>query len=146
MEERISLMKCLIEDENIGIPQVDIIISEWMGFFLLYEGMLDSIIFARDKYLKKGGFLFPEKARLFIAAMDDEYYKNKKFSFFTNNKYNLNLSAIKTPIESNIYNDIFPTDQIISDLNGFKIFDIDLNTVKVSDLDFVVDYDLNIKS
>jgi hypothetical protein len=31
--------------------QVDIIVSEWMGYFLFYESMLDSVIFARDKYL-----------------------------------------------------------------------------------------------
>ena len=37
-----------------GIEQVDIIVSEWMGYCLLYETMLPSVIYARDKYLKKG--------------------------------------------------------------------------------------------
>lgn len=32
-------------------PKVDIIVSEWMGYCLLYEGMLNSVIFARDKWL-----------------------------------------------------------------------------------------------
>lgn len=41
------------------IPEVDIIISEWMGFCLLYEGMLDSVLYARDIFLKNGGLLFP---------------------------------------------------------------------------------------
>jgi hypothetical protein len=40
----------------------DIIISEWMGYCLLYEGMLDSVIHARDRLLKADGFLFPERA------------------------------------------------------------------------------------
>lgn len=31
------------------LSQVDIIISEWMGYFLLYESMLDTVIYARDK-------------------------------------------------------------------------------------------------
>lgn len=36
--------------EEIELPeQVDILISEWMGYFLLYESMLDSVIIARDK-------------------------------------------------------------------------------------------------
>jgi hypothetical protein len=33
-----------------------------MGYFLLYESMLDSVIWARDKYLAPGGacfFFFP---------------------------------------------------------------------------------------
>ena len=29
--------------------QVDVIISEWMGYFLLRESMLDSVLLARDK-------------------------------------------------------------------------------------------------
>ena len=29
--------------------QVDIIISEWMGYALLYESMLDTVLYARDK-------------------------------------------------------------------------------------------------
>jgi hypothetical protein len=28
---------------------VDIIISEWMGYALLYESMLDTVLYARDK-------------------------------------------------------------------------------------------------
>ena len=31
--------------------QVDIIISEWMGYFLLYESMLDTVLYARDKWM-----------------------------------------------------------------------------------------------
>ncbi len=34
---------------------MDIIISEWMGYFLLYESMLDTVLFARDKWLQPGG-------------------------------------------------------------------------------------------
>jgi len=37
------------------VEQVDVIVSEWMGYFLLYESMLDSVIWARDKYLAPGG-------------------------------------------------------------------------------------------
>ena len=35
--------------------QVDIIISEWMGYALLYESMLDTVLVARDKFMKPGG-------------------------------------------------------------------------------------------
>lgn len=31
--------------------QVDLLVSEWMGYFLLYESMLDTVLDARDKYL-----------------------------------------------------------------------------------------------
>lgn len=40
-----------MEEVVLPVDKVDIIISEWMGYFLLYESMLDSVLFARDKYL-----------------------------------------------------------------------------------------------
>lgn len=47
------------EIEKIELPddinQVDIIVSEWMGVYLLHESMLGSVIFARDKWLRKDG-------------------------------------------------------------------------------------------
>lgn len=62
--------------EEIELPeQVDIIISEWMGYFLLYESMLDTVMFARDKYLKKGGKLLPDRCKIYLAALEDGNYK-----------------------------------------------------------------------
>ncbi len=38
--------------EEVVLPEkVDIIISEWMGYCLLYESMLNSVLVARDKWL-----------------------------------------------------------------------------------------------
>lgn len=42
--------------------------SEWMGYFLLYESMLDSVIYARDKFLSKNGILMPNLACLYLAG------------------------------------------------------------------------------
>ena len=54
--------------ESITLPEkVDIIISEWMGYFLLRESMLDSVILARDRFLKPGGALYPSHARMFLG-------------------------------------------------------------------------------
>ena len=53
-----------------------------MGYFLLYESMFDSVLFARDKWLREGGILMPDRAKMYIAALDDEaYYKQKLVSF-----------------------------------------------------------------
>lgn len=52
---------------------VDIIISEWMGYFLLRESMLDSLIRVRDKFLKpKTGLMFPSHTTMFFAPVHDE--------------------------------------------------------------------------
>ncbi|XP_055547672.1 protein arginine N-methyltransferase 6 [Wyeomyia smithii] len=68
-EETIDVFECRIEDFDLpaGIDKVDIIVSEWMGFFLLHEGMLDSVIYARDKFLRSNGLMFPDTATIFVA-------------------------------------------------------------------------------
>jgi len=56
--------------ESVEIPEkVDIIISEWMGYFLLRESMLDSVLVARDRFLKEDGSLYPSHARMLMAPV-----------------------------------------------------------------------------
>ena len=43
----------------------DVIVSEWMGYFLVYEGMLDTVLTARDRYLRPTGVMYPDKVRCF---------------------------------------------------------------------------------
>lgn len=40
-----------MEDIELPVEKVDVIISEWMGYALLYESMLNTVLVARDKYL-----------------------------------------------------------------------------------------------
>src|SRR5882762_5672630 len=70
----ITLVKGKLEDTELPIKQFDIIISEWMGYFLLYESMLDTVLEARDRYLKPGGLIFPDHATMYIAAIEDQEY------------------------------------------------------------------------
>jgi len=52
---------------------VDVIVSEWMGYMLIRESMLDSVLVARDRYLKKDtGLMFPSHATILIAPIADE--------------------------------------------------------------------------
>ena len=51
-----------------------------MGYFLLYESMLDTVLLARDKYLKPDGLIFPDIATLYIAAIEDSDYKEEKIN------------------------------------------------------------------
>lgn len=71
--EEVELPKHVIPD-----GKVDIIISEWMGYFLLYESMLDTVLYARDRYLRDGGKIFPDRATIYVAAIEDGEYKDDK--------------------------------------------------------------------
>jgi protein arginine N-methyltransferase 1 len=57
LSDKVTPIKGKIEEIQLPVDKVDIIISEWMGYFLLYEGMLDSVIYARDKWLVPGGLV-----------------------------------------------------------------------------------------
>ena len=78
MADKITLLQGKMEEVELPFPKVDIIISEWMGYFLLYESMLDTVLYARDKYLAAGGLIFPDKATIFMAGIEDGEYKDEK--------------------------------------------------------------------
>jgi protein arginine N-methyltransferase 1 len=71
LSDKITVIKGKMEEITLPVAQVDIIISEWMGYFLLYESMLDSVLWARDKYLVKGGKMLPDKVIMYMAAVED---------------------------------------------------------------------------
>jgi type I protein arginine methyltransferase len=68
--DQIQLIKGRLEDLD-NIPKVDAIISEWMGYLLLFEGMLDSVIYARDHHLKPGGLLLPNRCDMSLVGISD---------------------------------------------------------------------------
>lgn len=47
----VTVLKGKIEEIELPVNKVDIIISEWMGYFLLFENMLNTVLYARDKWL-----------------------------------------------------------------------------------------------
>lgn len=51
MDDKITFIRGVVEEVDLPVDKVDVIISEWMGYFLFYESMLDTVIFARDKWL-----------------------------------------------------------------------------------------------
>lgn len=92
----ITLVRGKVEEIELphGLASVDIIISEWMGYFLLYEGMLDTVIAARDKWLKPGGLMLPDRASLHLVAIEDADYRREKLDFW-DSVYGFDMSAIK---------------------------------------------------
>lgn len=58
---------------------VDVLLSEWMGYCLLYESMLGSVLYARDRWLKPGGAILPDTATIvslsFVHCTNISYSK-----------------------------------------------------------------------
>jgi 2-polyprenyl-3-methyl-5-hydroxy-6-metoxy-1,4-benzoquinol methylase len=72
LDHIITFIQGKVEEVDLPVDSVDIIISEWMGYFLLYESMLDSVLVARDRWLKPDGIMAPSGSTILLAAMDDE--------------------------------------------------------------------------
>lgn len=68
--------------EDLVLPEkVDIIISEWMGYFLVRESMFDSVIVARDRWLKPDGKMYPSHARMWLAPIRTGLGDHKRQEF-----------------------------------------------------------------
>ena len=139
MQDKITIIKAKVEETELPVDKVDIILSEWMGYFLLYESMLDCVLYARDKWLKKDGYMFPDRAQMFLAGIEDKNYKHRKINTW-NNIYGFNMNCIKEAAIAEPLIDNCTDEYLIS--STCKIYDIDLYKIKKEDLDFMSGYEI----
>jgi len=85
--------------EEISLPeQVDIIISEPMGYMLLNERMLETFLHAK-KFLKPNGKMFPTRGDLHVAPFTDEALYMEQFNkvnfWYQEYFHGVNLSTLR---------------------------------------------------
>jgi len=134
----IEVYNCDIEDIY-DLEKVDIIVCEWMGNFLLSNSFLKKVIYARNKFLKRNGFIFPDIATLFICGIQDEEFKKKKFQMW-DNVYNVNMSFVKNVSFKEPLIDSFNKNNILS--NVFPVYEINLYKIKENEINFVSNFEL----
>lgn len=78
--------------------QVDVLVSEPMGTLLVNERMLETYLYARNRYLKKGGRMFPQVGRIHAAAFSDANLyaevANKAFFWMQPSFYNIDITCL----------------------------------------------------
>jgi hypothetical protein len=52
------------------------------GYALLYESMLDSVLRARDRFLRPGGLVAPSEARIKLALIEGSAIKRAQVGFW----------------------------------------------------------------
>ncbi|KAL4091382.1 hypothetical protein QTP88_026081 [Uroleucon formosanum] len=144
LDHIVTIIKGKVEEIDLpdGITKVDIIISEWMGYCLFYESMLDTVLYARDKWLKEDGMLFPDRANLFITGIEDRQYKDDKINWWEN-VYGFNMSAIRNVAISEPLVDCVEPKQVVT--NSSLLKEVDLYTVKKEDLTFTAPFNLQVR-
>ena len=148
----VTVMQTKIED--VALPeQVDVIISEWMGYFLLRESMLDSVLVARDKFLRPGGALYPSHCHLYIAPcrtplaiqraneLSNAMGNWDRFSQDIKENYDVDLSCLREPysveereytLQTSQWADIKPG-QLMG--VGAPLLKLDLNTCTIEEIE-----------
>ncbi|XP_061422458.1 protein arginine N-methyltransferase 1 [Lethenteron reissneri] len=142
LDSVITIVKGKVEEVELLVDKVDIIISEWMGYCLLYESMLNTVICARDKWLKPGGAIFPDRASLFLTAIEDRQYKENKINWWED-VYGFDMSCIRDVAIQEPLVDVVEPKQVVT--NSCLVKEVDIYTVKVDDLTFTSPFCLQVR-
>lgn len=139
----IEYFKGRIEDYNkVNVKKFDVIISEWMGYFLLYEGMLDSLIYARDNYLnEENGLLMPNYCKINLCGYGD-LERHQNLIQFWDNVYGFDMSTIKIDVLNEANLEICKQEYILTDSSCIAEFN--LMTVTKNSTNFSYDFKLNV--
>ncbi|KAK9123271.1 hypothetical protein Sjap_012873 [Stephania japonica] len=143
----ISIVQCMVEelDKQLTVPRhsVDVLVSEWMGYCLLYESMLGSVLYARDKWLKPGGSILPDTATIFVAG----FGKGGTSIPFWEDVYGFDMSCIGKEVVEDAAQvpivDVIDSQHIVTNTATLQTFD--LLTMKSEEMDFTARCELELK-
>lgn len=138
LEEKVVLVQGKMEEVSLPVDKVDVIVSEWMGYCLLYESMLPSVLAARDKYLRPGGLLLPCRCTMLVQGVGD--FEGKLG--WWGDVYGLDMSPLRASVLAEPGVETVDPQAIMTDAFVFK--DFDLYTVQDKELDFEADFSLTV--
>ena len=141
LDDKITIIKGCIEEVELPVKKVDIIISEWMGYFLLYESMLDSVLHAADKWLTREGFILPDECAVALIAFHDETLLKSQVQFW-DNVYGFQMSCLKKSAASEVLIQYIPSDSIISD--SVIVAKFNLQNLKANQLNYKSNFTIKI--
>ncbi|XP_042507482.1 probable protein arginine N-methyltransferase 6 isoform X1 [Macadamia integrifolia] len=137
LSDKIIVLLGRVEDVEIE-EEVDVIISEWMGYMLLYESMLGSVITARDRWLKPGGLILPSHATLYMAPVTHSERYSESIDFWRN-VYGIDMSAMVPLAKQCAFEE--PSVETISGENvltwPFVVKHVDCYTVTIQELESI---------
>jgi protein arginine N-methyltransferase 1 len=144
LSDKITIIRGKVEEITLpeGVDKVDIIISEWMGYCLFYESMLDTVLYARDKWLAPDGLMFPDRATLYVTAIEDRQYKDDKINWW-DDVYGFDMSCIRKVALSEPLVDVVDRNQVVT--NSCLLKEIDIQTCTKADIPFESPFHLQVK-
>lgn len=141
LDSKIKAVRGRLEDGQMPFDKVDILVSEWMGYFLLFEGMLDSVVYARDKYLREGGTILPNRCALFLCASGDVTNHESAIGFW-NDVYGFTMRCMINDVVQEASVEKVNADSILT--NSAELINIDIKTCTTEAVDFSSDFELEV--
>jgi len=147
----ITILHGKMEEVTLPVDKVDIIISEWMGYFLLFESMLPSVLYARDRYLRStntensdpstAAGVYPDQAIMYVSGIETSAHTARRVHWWSD-VYGFDFSNLVEENEKHMGStvEIVRPHQIrtsIAELNRFNVM-----TVVDSELDFTQSFEL----
>ncbi|KIX03334.1 uncharacterized protein Z518_06886 [Rhinocladiella mackenziei CBS 650.93] len=133
LQDTVKCLRGKIEEVTLPVSEVDVIVSEWMGYCLLYESMLDSVIHARDKYLTPNGLMVPSHATLRIAPLADSDLKASHIDFWRD-VYGFDMTAMLERAHEEVVVCVVDAKELAAD--SVELLGLDLHKTVVEDLTF----------
>jgi len=110
-----------------------------------YESMLDSVLVARDRFLRPGGLIVPSQCSILLSAVSCPSFLSSEVTFW-DDVYGFKMSAMKE--ESSLGLDtevlVLPGDNVVSTTCGLKDVFMQKDSVKDTDKGFVTDFELKV--
>ncbi|EIW71571.1 hypothetical protein TREMEDRAFT_42931 [Tremella mesenterica DSM 1558] len=129
----ITIIQGKVEEISLPVLKVDIIISEWMGYMLLYESMLDSVLVARDKFLSNTGLMVPSQTRLVISGITAEKVWAERVKFWSS-VYGFDMSTMSDTYFDEGLTEVVDPEEVITTESIIK--DINSHSATINSLDF----------
>ncbi|KAJ3282619.1 hypothetical protein HK104_010795 [Borealophlyctis nickersoniae] len=135
MKDKVEVVAAKIEDAE--LPPVDTLISEPIGVLLVHERMIESYLYARDRFLKPGGAMIPSAGTIYLAPFTDANLWTQtmaKVRFWEqNNFFGVDFSPLAPDAKDEIFAQCMKTHPTLT-----LLFLVDFKTVTIQELQEII--------
>jgi SAM-dependent methyltransferase len=105
--------------------QVDAIVSEMLGYYCLEEDLTRFVVDARQRFLKPGGALLPERAWMFLAPVEASDIYERHIAFWGHSLEGLDYSIVRPAAADERYVLSLPAAGLLAKAECVKELDFD---------------------
>jgi protein arginine N-methyltransferase 6 len=137
LQDMITVINKPVEEVDISDwkhpnEKAGVIISEWMGFYLVHEAMLDSVLWARDFLCDPNPLIMPSSCRIWAAIVSNDKFRETELEIWRNPTVcGIDMSSIgmarAVELTSSPQIEVLEAEQLLS--KPVVAFDMDLNTL-----------------